>query len=250
MLKKGQAGTIRVLLIENHQLILWGLQELINGRRPSMEVVGVAGTQEEAMAQATHSSPHIVLLKYQIVDVEELTALSQFFASRGCRTLLFAENVTEEMLQVTLQTGAHGLLTNESRAGEIVKAIEKTHQGELWFGRNAAGIVLNAFRAPRAHPQGAQAEDILALLTPRECRILQAVVENTAHTNKGLAKQLYISTSTLRNHLSSIYQKLGVSNRLDLYVYARNHGLSVVAIGRYSVERHDHRRKRAGGQAA
>ncbi|MCS0628024.1 helix-turn-helix transcriptional regulator [Telluria mixta] len=63
----------------------------------------------------------------------------------------------------------------------------------------------------------------MKLLTPRERRVLQAVIANKVRTNKDLAKHLFISESTLRNHLSSIYQKLGVSNRLDLYVYAQNH---------------------------
>jgi len=71
----------------------------------------------------------------------------------------------------------------------------------------------------RAHAS----RDDLESLTPRERRVLQVVIGNKVRTNKDLAKRLFISESTLRNHLSSIYQKLGVSNRLDLYVYAQNH---------------------------
>jgi DNA-binding CsgD family transcriptional regulator len=72
-----------------------------------------------------------------------------------------------------------------------------------------------------ARPRASQ--DDLELLTPRERRVLQVVIGNKVRTNKDLAKRLFISESTLRNHLSSIYQKLGVSNRLDLYVYAQSH---------------------------
>ena len=83
-------------------------------------------------------------------------------------------------------------------------------------------VALNALRGgeavrPHTHHDGLDA------LTPRERRVLQTVVANKVRTNRDLAKILFISESTLRNHLSSIYQKLGVSNRLDLYVYAQSH---------------------------
>jgi len=114
------------------------------------------------------------------------------------------------------------LLSRKSSADEIIKAIEKTYEGEFWFGREATGIALKVMRG--GEPQrGQNYPNTLELLTPRERKVLQAIMENKVRTNKDLAKQLFISESTLRNHLSSIYQKLGVSNRLDLYVYAQNH---------------------------
>ena len=210
---------IRVMVVENHQLILWALTKLINSHRPGMEVVAVASTQSDALFQLPTAAPDLVLMKYELAVTAHQGDLPEVLTC-GRHTLLFAEEVGADTLASTLRCGAHGLLSRRSSADEIVKAIEKTHQGELWFGREATCLALNALRGGepvRTHHDGLDA------LTPRERRVLQAVVANKVRTNRDLAKILFISESTLRNHLSSIYQKLGVSNRLDLYVYAQSH---------------------------
>ncbi|MCS0612405.1 response regulator transcription factor [Massilia kyonggiensis] len=212
---------IRVMVVETHQLILWALTKLINSHRPGMEVVAVAGSQSDALFQLPTAAPDLVLMKYELAVTACQADLPEVLTC-GRHTLLFAEELGTDTLASTLRCGAHGLLSRRSSADEIVKAIEKTHQGELWFGREATCLALNALRggeAVRPHPH----HDGLDALTPRERRVLQTVVANKVRTNRDLAKILFISESTLRNHLSSIYQKLGVSNRLDLYVYAQSH---------------------------
>jgi DNA-binding NarL/FixJ family response regulator len=212
---------IRVMVVENHQLILWALTKLINDHRPDMEVTAVASTQVDALQQLAKAAPDVVLIKYELVVMTQQSALPEAL-TRGRHTLLFAEEVETDTLAHSLRCGAHGLLSRRSSADEVIKAIGKTHEGELWFGREATNLALNALRG--GEPARVQpSRDNLELLTPRERRVLQAVIANKVRTNKDLAKRLFISESTLRNHLSSIYQKLGVSNRLDLYVYAQNH---------------------------
>lgn len=221
--------TIRVMVIENHQMITWGLEKLVNSNQPSMKVVATATNDKEATSRLAEATPHVVLLKYQLSDLADEHGLLRFFVDYGCRVLLVTETFNEDMLQMTLRSGSHGLLTGNSSPEEIIKAIEKTAQGELWFGREVTRLVVDAFRVPEPKKKSAGPEEILSELTPRERKVLQAVVENKVRTNKGLARQLFISESTLRNHLSSIYQKLRVGNRLDLYVYAHDHGLSFTA---------------------
>jgi DNA-binding NarL/FixJ family response regulator len=209
------------MVVETHQLILWALTKLINSHRPGMEVVSVAGTQSDALLQLPTAAPDLVLMKYELAVTAHQATLPEVL-TYGRHTLLFAEEVGADTLASALRCGAHGLLSRSSSADEIVKAIEKTHQGELWFGREATCLALNALRggeSVRAHPH----HDSLDALTPRERRVLQAVVANKVRTNRDLAKILFISESTLRNHLSSIYQKLGLINRLELYVYAQSH---------------------------
>jgi DNA-binding NarL/FixJ family response regulator len=220
-----QHEPIRVMIAENHQLILWCLDKLINEQRPYMEVTGVAYTPAEAISRAALEAPDVVLLKYEFARTLGRDKLFQSLKSLGCRTLLLTDDLTNESLQISLRAGAHGLLTRKSRAEEVIKAIEKTYYGELWFGREATGMALNAMREPKR--QADVGDESLDLLTPRERKVLRAVVENKVRTNKDLARQLFISESTLRNHLSSIYQKFGVTNRLDLYVYAQDRGIGV-----------------------
>lgn len=213
---------IRVLVVENHQLILWALTKLINGHRPCMEVVSIAGTQDDALIQLTAAEPDVVLMKYELAMTAPQAVLPGVLTSAR-HTLLFAEDVEADTLARTLRCGAHGLLSRRSSADEIVKAIEKTHQGELWFGREATGIALNVMRRGAEPPRDHVDKRRLEALTPRERKVLRAIIANNVRTNRDLAKQLFISESTLRNHLSSIYQKLGVNNRLDLFVYAQRH---------------------------
>ena len=210
------------MVVENHQLILWALTKLINDHRPDMEVTAVAGTQVDALQQLPSAAPDVVLLKYELAVMTQQSALPEVL-TRGRHTLLFAEEVETDTLAQSLRCGAHGLLSRRSSADEVIKAIGKTHEGELWFGREATCLALNALRGGGEPVRAQPSRDNLELLTPRERRVLQAVIANKVRTNKDLAKRLFISESTLRNHLSSIYQKLGVSNRLDLYVYAQSH---------------------------
>jgi DNA-binding NarL/FixJ family response regulator len=220
---------IRVLVVENHQLMLWALTKLINGHRPLMEVVSIAGNQTDALLQIPGVTPDLVLMRHELAT---MTVHGQLPAAltTGCRTLLFMEEVTEDTLSSSVRCGAHGVLTRRSNADEIIKAIEKTHEGELWFGREATGMALQVMRRAREQVVPSGARSHFGLLTPRERKVLHAIVDNKVRTNKDLAKQLFISESTLRNHLSSIYQKLGVGNRLDLYVYVKSH------LGEQSVE--------------
>lgn len=213
---------IRVMVVENHQLILWALTKLINEHRPYMEVVSVAATQSAALLQLPAAEPDLVLMKYELAEMAPHAVLPEVLTS-GRHTLLFAEEVEMETLAQTVRCGAQGLLSGRSSADEIIKSIEKTHQGEFWFGREATGIALNVMRGGGETQRDHEHRNCLEALTPRERKVLQAIIANKVRTNKDMAKQLFISESTLRNHLSSIYQKLGVNNRLDLYVYAQNH---------------------------
>jgi DNA-binding NarL/FixJ family response regulator len=213
---------IRVMIVDNHQLMLWALTKLIAGHQPLMEVVSIASCQSDALLQIPVTHPDIILLRYELTGMTAASSLPESFTS-GCRTLLFLEELTEDMLAASIRCGAHGALTRRSSADEIIKAIEKTHEGELWFGREATTLALQVMRRARELPAATAAKTQFGLLTPRERKVLHAVVDNKVRTNKDLAKQLFISESTLRNHLSSIYQKLGVGNRLDLYVFVQSH---------------------------
>jgi DNA-binding NarL/FixJ family response regulator len=150
--------------------------------------------------------------------------------SGGCRTLLMVDEPNPDNLGRVVRCGAHGALTRQSGAEEVVKAIERTHAGELWFGREAANIALSALRTVHQR-QEPRRDTSLGRLTPRERKVLDAVIDSRARPNKSLAKQLFISESTLRNHLSNIYQKLGVSNRLDLLMFAQDCGYARESVG-------------------
>lgn len=221
-MNNGFVKSIRVLLVEDHQLLLWGLCRLINEHRPLMEVVGIASTQADALQRIPHAAPDLVLLKYRLASMRPDGTLPEEFTV-SCRTLLLVDDASADSVGRSVRCGAHGILTRKSSAEEVVKAIDKTHGGELWFGRETANLALAQLRC-QGKPEAARRDAILDQLTPRERKVLDAVIDSRSQPNKSVAKQLFISESTLRNHLSSIYQKLGVSNRFDLYMLAQTRG--------------------------
>lgn len=213
---------IRVLLVESHQLMLWALCKLISSHRPMMDVVSVVATQDDAIDRLSIATPDLVLMRFELARMDGQGRLPDVLIN-GCRTLLLLDDAGADKLERSVRCGAHGVLTRKSSAEEVIKAIEKTHAGDLWFGRETANLILSEIR--RASKQEAATSATgLERLTPRERKVLDAVILGRSRPNKTLARQLFISESTLRNHLSSIYQKLGVCNRLDLYMYAQNCG--------------------------
>jgi DNA-binding NarL/FixJ family response regulator len=122
--------------------------------------------------------------------------------------------------------GASGLVQKEEPAETLLRAIEKVHQGELWLDRATTGrVFVELSRSKEPDPE----ERRIASLTAREREIVIQLATDPGADNRRLAEKLHIGEHTLRNHLTRIYDKLGVLNRLELYVYAQRHGLDSIA---------------------
>jgi DNA-binding NarL/FixJ family response regulator len=121
--------------------------------------------------------------------------------------------------------GARGVVRKSDGPGSFLKAIRKVHQGELWIDRAAfSRLVGGAARSNLMSTSDPESERI-SRLTKRERQTILAMATNAAAPGKVIASSLSISEHTLRNHLTSIYDKLNLQNRLDLYAYATKHGL-------------------------
>lgn len=215
---------IRVMIVDDHQTLLWGLSRLIDGEKPRMEVVGTARGCEEALARAAELSPDIVLLDLDLDGQSGLDIIAALAANPLTRVLILTGERKPVVLDLAVQRGARGILRKDASAEQVLKAIEKTYQGEIWLDRDTLGRVFGGFMQPGASQADPEARKH-ASLTAREKKIIQMIVEGRGALNKALAEKLYISEHTLRNHLTSVYHKLGVSNRLELYVYAIKHRL-------------------------
>ena len=117
----------------------------------------------------------------------------------------------------------------DAPAEHVIKAIGKVNDGELWIDHAMMARVLQELTRPVAPPKADPEAARLATLTAREHKIIASVVAGNGALNRSLAESLFISEHTLRNHLVSIYKKLGVANRLELYVYAVKHHLGSAA---------------------
>ena len=219
------AATIRVMLIDDHQTMLWGLGKLIDGEKPRMEVVGAARTCEEALTQIAQLMPDVVLLDLDLDGKNAIDILPTLLSHSKTRVLILTGERKQAVLDVAILRGARGILHKDASAEQVLKAIEKTHQGELWLDRETLSRVFGELMNPvMPHKLDSEAEK-QAMLTPKEKKIIHTIIEGSGASNKVLAQRLFISEHTLCNHLTSIYHKLDVSNRLELYVYAVKHQL-------------------------
>lgn len=220
------SGAIRVMLVDDHPTLLWGLVNLIESQRPRMEVVGTARTCAEALEKIGSLGADVILLDLDMGNMSAIDIIPSLLSQSRSNVLIFTGERDQAKLDLAVSRGARGVLRKDAPAEQVLKAIEKTAQGELWLDRETLGRMFNELRNPQSvhkhNPEVAKQSS----LTVRERKIIHAVVESSGALNKTLAERLFISDHTLRNHLTSIYQKLGVSNRLELYVYAVKHQLA------------------------
>jgi DNA-binding NarL/FixJ family response regulator len=128
----------------------------------------------------------------------------------------------EEYRMRAMMEGASGVVRKEEPAETILQAIERVYDRELWLDRASTASMLKKLTARKSTYAAAQK---FSLLTARECEVIAVMVEQRSAPNKTIAERLHISDHTLRNHLSAIYSKLGLKNRMELYLYAKDYGL-------------------------
>lgn len=223
------SGTIRVLLVNDHEVLLWGLEKLIGSNGPRMAVVATARTRHEALISAAALSPDIILLSLELGGNCMAESLPDLLAGNQSRAIVFAGAQNTDVLDLAVRRGARGILYKEASGEALLKAIEKIHHGELWFDAGTMNRVFGQLLAERSPSKPSPVNQRHGCLTARERVIVSATVEHGGTANYALAERLFISEHTLRNHLTSIYRKLDVSNRLEMCVYAIRHGLADVA---------------------
>lgn len=217
--------TIRVMLVDDHKTLLWGLERLINGKSTKMEVVAMASTFDEALAQVDKLLPDVILLDLDLGGKCSIDILPALLANGVSRALILTASREQAVLESAIHGGARGVVHKEASAESVLKAIEKVHQGELWLEHGILDRVFDDLMNPKITQKPDPEADKKASLTDKERKIIAMIVAESGTPTKTLAQRLFISEHTLRNHLTSIYQKIGVGNRLELYVYAVKHRL-------------------------
>ncbi len=215
---------IRVLLVDDHRSILWGLERLIESEKPRMEVVGKAANRAEALVLAAETRPDVVLLDLDLGAESGLDIIPELIARSKAKVLVLTGLRDTAVRDAAVLAGARGVVGKEAAPEDILRGIVKVHQGEIWLDREATGRIFVEFSRNGASEEADPERQKIASLTARECRIVSTIVGDPGATANTVAERLHISEHTLRNHLTSIYDKLGVANRLGLYVYANKHG--------------------------
>lgn len=216
--------TIRILLVDDHKTMLWGLERLVQAEGPAFTLVGSASDGIEAKALCASLAPDIVLLDLDLKGSSSIDFLPALVANGTTRVVILSANRDQATLAAAVKAGARGVVSKEAPTDDVLQAVRKVHGGELWLDQTLMQALLGQLVAPaaKANPEAQR----IGSLTAREREVIGMIVQGQGALNKDLAEKAFISERTLRNHLTTIYQKLDVANRLELYVYATKHGLS------------------------
>jgi DNA-binding NarL/FixJ family response regulator len=216
--------TIRILLVDDHKTMLWGLERLIQAEGDAFQLVGSASDGVEARALCAEFKPDIVLLDLDLKGSSSIDFLPALIENGTSKVVILSANRDQATLAAAVKAGARGVVSKEAPTDDVLAAVRKVHGGELWLDQTLMQALLGQLvaPAPKADPEAQR----IASLTAREREVIGMIVQGKGALNKDLAERAFISERTLRNHLTTIYQKLDVANRLELYVYATKHGLS------------------------
>jgi len=192
---------------------------------PDLVVVGEAGDGEEAVALTLQYEPDILLLDVAMPHATGMQVLQQIAAaSKGTRIIMVTGAVEEHELRQALRLGARGFVLKESGAEQLLESIRVVHGGEYFVGRECMADLVSAVRSRGVVSEGKALRQKTDFgLTTRERQIVSAVVN--AYQNKEIAQKFAISEKTVKHHLTNIFNKVGVSNRLELALFAVHHHL-------------------------
>jgi NarL family two-component system response regulator LiaR len=209
------ADRIRVLLVDDHQVVRQGLRAFLQ-LQPDVEVVGEAAGGSAAVAAAAAGRPDVVLMDLVMPEGDGIAAIRALAeAAPGARVVVLSSFADDERIFAAMQAGAAGYLLKDVDPDALAEAIREVHRGRPVLHPDVAARLMRRAADP--------ASPATEPLTPREREVLRLVVEGFA--NKQIARRLVISEKTVKTHVSSILQKLGVADRTAAAVLAIRQGL-------------------------
>jgi DNA-binding NarL/FixJ family response regulator len=215
----GTDSEIRVLLVEDHALFRQGLRELLD--TAGLSVIGEASDGVTAVRLTRELRPDVVVMDLNMPRMDGIDATSEIMkAERPPVVLVLTVSTTNDDVLDAIAAGASGYLLKDAAADEIVNAVRNANSGSSTLSPAIAGAVVRRVREHSATNE--QPEDLLAL-SEREKEILRLVA--LGRDNTEIAQELYLSPSTVKNHVSSILEKLGVDGRVQAAVRAARAGI-------------------------
>lgn len=208
---------IQILIIDDQLVVREGLRLLIENQ-PGIKIAAMASTAAEALELVARKSFDMILLNLELGGASALPLLPQLRETASKARVLALTGLRDpEVHQQAIKLGAMGVVLKEQAEDLLLKAITKVYQGEVWLDRVSLGNVLWQLTSSHKDAVDPQTQRN-ASLTDRELQVVSLIAQGLR--NKQIAERLFISQTTVTHHLSSIYSKLGVSDRLELVVYA------------------------------
>lgn len=217
------AVPIRVMLVDGHQIVLWGLEKLIDAEKPTMEVVGKADNCVDARRLVRETQPDILLFDPNTDAGQDPDIVSHLVQGGHTRVVIFTGGRDMGAVDHAVLHGARGLVRKEDSNRTLLNAIRKVHAGELWLDHETTGRIFSEFSRTGGNASVDLAAAMIDGLTRKEYAVLCTFANFPCSANKKIAEKLFISEHTLRNHLTSIFAKLQITNRCGLCEFVRIH---------------------------
>ena len=218
---KTAAPPIRILIADDHPVIRIGVRNMLQSE-PGLDVVGECSDGDEAITQTLELLPDILLLDVYMPRLPGIEAMRSIMnGSPTVKIILLTSTISTQQIIEALQIGARGIVIKDAVADHITAAIRAVSGGDYWIGGKR---VVNLVGALHDLMQQAAVPDRKTFgLTPREMEVVGCIVEGCS--NRDIAKQFGLSEETVKRHLSNIFDKTGVSTRLELAMFAIAHHL-------------------------
>ena len=209
----------RVLLVDDHEVVRLGLRALLE-HHSQFEVVGEAATAKEALDQVSRLRPDIVLMDIRLPGVSGIEACEEVVKQYPeTRVVMLTSYAEDEMLFSAIRAGASGYILKQIGGDDLIRALEAVGRGEALLDPLVTQRVFQEVRRAVKEEEASA----FANLSQQERHVLMLVSEGK--TNREIAKALFLGEGTVRNYVSSILSKLGVSNRAEAAAFAVEHNL-------------------------
>ena len=212
---------IRIVIADDHPVVRIGVRNMLQSDA-GLDVIGEASDGDEAITGTLELLPDILLLDLQMPRLPGLEAMRAIMSgSPSVKILLLTSTITTQQIIEALQIGARGIVLKDALADHLTTAIRAVSSGDYWIGGKRVVNLVGALH--ELMQQAAVPERKTYGLTPRELEVVGCIVEGCS--NRDIAKQFSISEETVKRHLSNIFDKPGVSTRLELALFAIAHQL-------------------------
>lgn len=209
----------RILLVDDHEVVRLGLKALLE-RHPHFEVVGEAATSREAIEMVSNIQPDVVVMDVRLPGTSGIEACEEITRRfPTTKVIMLTSYAEDEMLFSAIRAGASGYILKQIGGEDLIHALEAVSRGEALLD---PAVTQRVFQEVRRAVKEEEAS-AFAHLSQQEKHVLLLVSEGK--TNREIAKALYLGEGTVRNYVSSILSKLGVSNRAEAAAYAVEHSL-------------------------
>ena len=210
--------SIRVVLVDDHPIVLQGLQQLFE-RQPDFTVVAACAGADSALQAVRTHRPDVLILDLRMPDKSGLDLLRSINNEKlDCYSVLLTATIRDDEVVEATKLGVTGLVLKESSPETLLKCVRRVNRGERWIDQET---ITRAFQTVVGREEAER--EVSKTLTPREIEIVKMMAEGLR--NRAIGDRLGISEGTVKVHLHNVYEKLGLDGRLELVLYAKQKGV-------------------------